>query len=148
MQDEGRGNLVDDAAVLLAGVAGFVEDLVGFAGSEALVPQVDGQAGEGAKFGGEGLGLGGLGAEVPGEVNGVADDDGDDGETAAEAGNGAEVFSGDAGGWATALEGEDGLGGEAELVGDSNPDAAVADVESEIAKGSFQLLAPGFQLSA
>jgi hypothetical protein len=38
LQDEGGGDLVDDAAVLLAGLPGFVEDLVGFAGGEALVP--------------------------------------------------------------------------------------------------------------
>lgn len=32
LKDEGCGDLIDEAAVLLAGVAGFVEDLVGFAG--------------------------------------------------------------------------------------------------------------------
>jgi hypothetical protein len=46
LEDQGGGYLIDDAAVLLAGVAGFIEDLVGFAGGEALVPEVDGEAGE------------------------------------------------------------------------------------------------------
>jgi hypothetical protein len=32
LQDEGGGDLVDDAAMFLACVAGFVEDLVGIAG--------------------------------------------------------------------------------------------------------------------
>lgn len=38
LKDEGGGDLIDDFTVLLAGVAGFVKDLVGFAGGEALVP--------------------------------------------------------------------------------------------------------------
>ena len=38
MQNQGGGYLVYYFAVLLTGVAGFIEDLVGFAGGEALVP--------------------------------------------------------------------------------------------------------------
>jgi hypothetical protein len=140
LKDEGCGDLIDEAAVVLAGVAGFVEDLVGFAGGEALVPEVDGEAGELAEFGGKGLIEGGLLAFVAGEVDGIADDDGGDGEAAGEAGERAEVFTGDAAAGALALEGEDGLGGEAELVGDCDADAAVADVEGEKAgwRGGLQ----------
>jgi hypothetical protein len=76
LEDKGCGDLVDDAAVLLSRLPGLVEDLVGFAGGKALVPQVDGQACEGAKLGGEGLVFFGLGAEVAGEVDGVANHDG------------------------------------------------------------------------
>ena len=61
MEDQSGGYLVYHAAVLLAGAAGFIEDLVGFAGGQALVPEVNGQAGEVLEFGGKGLGLDGLG---------------------------------------------------------------------------------------
>ena len=126
----------------LACMAGLVDDLVGFARGEALVPQVDGQAGESSKFGGEGLRLGGLWADIAGEVNGVANHDARDSKAAAEAGKRAEVVSGDAGRWATPLQSQHRLSGKAKFVGDSNTYAAVADVETEIAKGSFQLVAP------
>jgi hypothetical protein len=105
LEDKGCGDLVDDAAVLLSRLPGLVEDLVGFAGGKALVPQVDGQACEGAKLGGEGLVFFGLGAEVAGEVDGVANHDGCHAKTAAEAGDRTEVVPGDAGRWAAALEG-------------------------------------------
>lgn len=77
---------------------------------------MDGEAGELAELGGKGLIECGLPAFVAGEVNGIADDDGGDGEAAGEAGERAEVVAGDAAAGALALEGEDGLGGEAELV--------------------------------
>ncbi len=38
LEDEGGGYLVDDGAVPLAGVAGLIQNLVRFAGGEALVP--------------------------------------------------------------------------------------------------------------
>jgi len=126
----------------LACVAGLVENLVSFARGEALVPQVDGQPGERAKLGGEGLRFGGLGAEFSGEMDGVANNDAYDAKAAAEAGNRTEVVSGNARRWAATLQGQDRLGGEAEFVGDGDADAAVADVEAEIAKGRLQLLAP------
>ncbi len=56
-----------------------------------------------------------------------ADDETGDAEAAGKPGEGAKVFT-EAG---TAREGEDGLGGEAELVRDGDADAAIADVEGE-----------------
>lgn len=53
LENEGGGYLIDEAAVLLAGMAGFIEDLMGFSGGEALIPEVDGKAGEFAKLGGK-----------------------------------------------------------------------------------------------
>ena len=105
---------------------------------------MDGQAGERAEFGCEGLRLSGLGAGLAREVNGVADDDGYDAKTFGKPCKGPQVFSGDAGRWATPLQGQDRLSCKPQLVGHGNPDAAIADVETEIAKDSFQLLAPGF----
>ena len=71
LEDEGGGDLIDHFAVLLAGAAGLIQDLMGFPAGEPLVPEVNGDAGEFTQFGGEGLGFGGLGALVPGEVDGV-----------------------------------------------------------------------------
>jgi hypothetical protein len=131
LEDEGGGDLVDEGFVLLTGMSGLVEDLVGFAGGEALVPEMDGQAGERAEFGGKGLGFGGAWALVAGEeVQGVADDDADDGEPAGETRDGTEVFARVAAGF----EGQDGLGGEAEFVRDGDADAFGTDVEGEIAR--------------
>jgi len=72
--------------MLLAGVAGFIENLVGLAGGQPLVPQMNGQTGQSAQFGGIGLNLGGLGADVAGEMHGVADHDAHDAKAAAETG--------------------------------------------------------------
>ena len=72
---------------------------------------------------GEGLGLGCLGAGRAVGVKGVADEKGFDLVLADETGDRFEV--GAEGG---AVEGEEGLGGEAEGVGDGEADAAVADV--------------------
>jgi hypothetical protein len=105
---------------------------------------VDGQAGKRAKFGGEGLRFCGLGAELAGEVDGVANYDTDDAKAAAEAGNGTEIISLTV----TPFQREDRLGGQAQLVGDGYPDAAVADVQAEMAGGGFQLLAPQVYLPA
>jgi hypothetical protein len=78
--------------------------------------------------GGEGLGFGCLRAGRSVGVEGVADEDDFDVVLADEAGDGFEV--GAEGG---AVEREEGLGGEAERVGDGETDAAVAYVERESA---------------
>jgi hypothetical protein len=100
---------------------------------------MNGQAGQFAEFGGEGVDFGGLGAEVAGEMEGIADDDGGDLEAAREAGQRAQVFTA----IVAALEGQNRLRRQTEFVRDSDADAPVADVEGEIAN-SFQLLAPSF----
>ena len=58
LQNQRRRHLVHHFAVLLALVAGLVENLVGLMGGQALVPQVNGQAGQRAQFGGKCLRLG------------------------------------------------------------------------------------------
>jgi hypothetical protein len=119
-------------------VAGFIEDLVGFARCKTLVPQTDGQPGQLAQRSGEGLRLFGLGAQVAGEVHGVADHYAYDAKPPGEARQGAQVVAGDAA--AFALKREHGLGGEAEFVRHGDADAAVADVEGQIARFGFQMV--------
>ena len=54
--------------MLLAGVAGFIQNPVGLTGRQPLVPQVNRQSGQLAQFGGEGLRLCGLRAHFAGEM--------------------------------------------------------------------------------
>ena len=146
MQDERGGYLIDYAAMLLAGVAGFIENLVGLAGGQPLVPQVDGQAGQRAQFGGKGLDLGGLGTDAAVQMHGIAHHDAHDGEAPAEAGQRTEVVAL----IALALQRQNRLRCQAQLIRDGNADAAVADIEAEVARmsGGFQFLAPASSLTA
>lgn len=138
LEDERGGYLIDDAAVVLAGAAGLVKNLVRFVGGEALVAQVDGQPGQLRKLGGKGVGFGGLRALGPVETKRIADDNGADGEAAGEPGQGAQIFAAAA----AALEREHRLRGEPQLVRDGDADAAGADVEAEEAGlgGGVQIL--------
>jgi hypothetical protein len=136
-EEKRGGYLIDDVFAIKAGgaagraggMAGEVEEGVGVVGSEALVEEVVGEGGVGFTEGvGEGLGLGCLGAGGAVDVEGVADEKGFDLVLADEAGDSFEVSA--EGG---AVEREEGLGGEAERVGDGETDAAVADVQRESA---------------
>lgn len=126
LQNQHGGDLIDDFPVGREGASGGVEMAMGFGGGEALVPEVDGEGKGGAEGFGEGLGLGGEGADIAGEVERMAEDNSGAVVPAEEAAEGAEVLL-----WVFAAEGEDGLGGQAELVGDSDADAAVAKIEAQ-----------------
>lgn len=91
---------------------------------------MDGQAREFGKTGGKGLGFGGLGASSTSQMNGVADHNGGDAEAAGQAGERTQVLTG----IAAPLQGEHGLGSEPQLVGDSDTNSAIADVETEEAR--------------
>jgi hypothetical protein len=141
LEDDGCGNLVDDAAMVLPLMAGLIEDLVGFAGGEPLVPEMDGQFGEFAEFGGKGLCFGGLRTRFAGQVQGIADHNACDRISTREPGERAEIFAR----IAAARERHDGLRGQPQLVRYGNADAPVADVECEVAgvgmRGQRKLLA-------
>ena len=133
LQDQYCGHLIDYAAMLLARMASFVEDLMRFFGCEALVPQVDRQTGQFAEFGGERLRFCGPRALFAREVQRITDDDTGNAVTPREARQGAQVIP-----WiAFTLEGQHGLRGEAQLVGDGHADAFRSDVEGEIAQWSI-----------
>src|ERR1700748_3674889 len=72
LNDQGCGYPVDDAAMSLTCVAGFVEDLVGFMGGEALVPEVDRQLRHGRQLRRKGLDLCGLGSKLAIPANWIA----------------------------------------------------------------------------
>jgi len=140
LQNQRGGHLIDDAAMFLAGVAGFVEDMVSLAGGQPLVPEVDGEAGQLAEFGGKGLSFGGLRACIAGEMHGIAYHNAYDAKAPAEARQGAQIVAA----VVMPLQRQHRLRGQAQFVRDGNTDAAVADVEAKIAGmgGRFQLPAP------
>jgi hypothetical protein len=139
LQDERCGHLVNYMAVLLAGVAGLIQNLVGLAGGQPLVPQVDRQASQVAQFRGEGLDFGGLRAQLPGEMHGIADHDARHAKPPRQPGQPAQIISP----VVAPLQRHHRLRRQPQLIRHSYPDAAVADVEAEITN-SFQLLAPSF----
>jgi hypothetical protein len=85
LQDQGGGNLVDHAAMVLAGAPRLVQYLVSFAGGQPLIPEMDGEAGEFSQFGREGLGI--LRAQIlfAGKMEGISDHDGGDVEPPGQA---------------------------------------------------------------
>jgi len=144
LQNQCSGHLIDHAPMFLAGMAGLVEDMVGFLGSQALVAKVNGQAGKLAQLGGKGAGFGGLRAFFAGEVQRKADDQAGHAEAAGEPGQRAEVFAP----ISPSFQREDRLRGESQLVGDGYPDAAIADIKAEKPRvGALaQRFPPGFKL--
>jgi hypothetical protein len=125
LQNENGGYLVDDGTMLGAGASGVEEMPVGFGGGQALVPEVDWQASFVAENLGKGLRLGGLRALISGHVKRIADDDLVAVVFTDEASKGFEVLSA-----VGAREGEDGLGSQAERIGDGDTDAAISNVEA------------------
>ncbi len=116
--------------MLLAGVAGLVENLVGLMAGEALIPEMDGQAGELAELLGKGLTLQSLRADLSGKLEWVADDDTRDAEAPTQPGKRTQVFAA----VRASVKGEHRLCGKTQFIRDGHADAAGADVESEIAK--------------
>ena len=140
MQDERRRDLIDDGPMPLTFASGRVEELVGLVGGQALVAEMDGQTGELAKRAGKGAGFGGLRAFVAGKVQREANHQPGNAEAAGQTGQGAKIVAA----VETALQRENGLGGEAKLVGHGDADAAIAHIEAEKARlvARAQLAAP------
>jgi hypothetical protein len=126
LQNQHGSDLVDNFSMAGKGASGGVQVAMSLGRGEALVPEMDGE-GEGlAKRFGEGVGSGGLGADVTGHIQGIAEDDGGAAVFAEEAAEGFEVLP-----LVFADQGENGLGGKAELVGDGDADAAASEIEAQ-----------------
>jgi hypothetical protein len=93
LQDQGGRNLVDDAAMVLAGMAGFVEDLVSLAGGQALIPEMNGEARKFSQFGGEGLVILRPRALLAGKVEGISNHDRGDAESPRQARQRAHILA-------------------------------------------------------
>ncbi len=126
LENENGGDLIDDGTMLLAGFAHGVEVTMGFAGAQTFVREVDGKVEGGADLFGESLGFEGLGADLAGHMEGIADDDLGDGVFAEDTADGFEV-----GARSGAIEGEERLDGEAEGIRDGEADAFAADIKGE-----------------
>jgi hypothetical protein len=126
LQNQHGSDLVDDFPMTGKGPPGGMQVAMGLGGGEALVPEVDGE-GEGlAERPGKSVRSGGLGANVAGHIEGIAEDDGGAAVFAQQAAKGFKVLL-----LIFADQGEDGLGGEAEFVGDGDTDAAGAEIEAQ-----------------
>ena len=132
--------------VLLAGMAGLIQNLVGLAGGQPLIPQMNGQAGQLAQFGGKGLGFDGLGAHLAGEVQRIPHHDARHAKPPAKPPQRAQILPP----VAPPLQREHRLRRQPQLVRHSHPDVAAAYIETEIAEmsGGFQYSTPGLDLKA
>ncbi len=140
LEDEDGSNLVDDFSMRGAGATGGMEMAMGLGGGEPFVPQVEGKLGLLVHEASEVLSLGGLRAEVARHVERIADDDGAAVMATGKAGQGAEVVAA-----VGANEGEHGLCGKAESIGDGYADAAVPDVQAhEAVRGGWTHEREGF----
>lgn len=126
LQDEDGGDLVDDILSVARGPADGIEMAVGLGGAEALIPQVNGQI----EFGAEGVGKffrgKGARAAVAGEMNRPSHDNFRAGIASQQTPQRAEIVA-----RIGMDEGEQGLGGEAELVGQGDADAPRTVIEAE-----------------
>lgn len=124
--------------MFLTCMAGFVQDSMGRFRGQALVPEVNRQASQRAQFGGKGLRLGGLRAQLAGEMERIADHDSSHAKPPRQARQRAQILAP----VAAALQRQHRLRGQPQFVGDGYADAAIADIEAKIARldGGFQRL--------
>jgi hypothetical protein len=137
LQNQRGGDLVYNTAVLLASVAGFVEYLVCFAGGETLIAKMDRQTAQLPQSCGKGLRLCRLQAYVAGQMYWVANYDADHVKSPRQPYEGTQVFTLAP----SALECQYRLSGQPQPVRHSDPDTAIADIQSEVARwgGRLQL---------
>jgi hypothetical protein len=112
LQDQSGRNLVDYAAMVLTGAAGLVEDLVRFAGGQALIPEVNREPRPFPQFGSEGLGALRARTLFAGKVEGISKHDGGDAEAPRQARQRAHILAR----VPTPQQGEDGLRGQPQFV--------------------------------
>lgn len=125
LEDEDGGNLIDQRLVLLAVVAGLVEDLMSLGAGQPFIPQMDGELGKLTELGGKGLILESSGADFAAHVQGIAHHDGYNFMAAAKAGNRTQILA-----RTLAVEGHQGLSGPSKGIGKGNAYALGANVEA------------------
>lgn len=129
LQDEDGGDLVDDIFSVARTAADGVEMAVGLGGTEALIPQMDGELKFGAEIVGEFFRREGARATVAGEMNGPSNDNRRAGVAPQQAAQRAQIVA-----RIGMDDGEQRLRGQAELIGDGNTNAARAVIEAENAR--------------
>lgn len=126
LQNQYRSYLVDHLAVPRERPAGGVEMPVRFSRRKALVPEVNGQRKFAPQGLSEGLGFCSLRAQIAGHIERIAEDDRGAAEFAQHPPQRLQVLL-----RVPANKRQHRLGGQAELVGDSDADAAVAKIEAQ-----------------
>jgi hypothetical protein len=130
LEDQGCGDLVNDATVRLPVAARFVQHLVRFVRRQALIPQMNGKLCELAQLRCECLDLCGLRTDFSGKFQWIANDDPRHRETAAKTSQRFEIFPRTA----TALQGEDWLRCQPKFVRNRNANALRTDIKGEKAR--------------
>ena len=125
LQDEHGGYLVDHGAPIGWQATGGIQMTMGFGGGEPFIPQRHLHPGMELQRVGEGLRLQRLGTDVARHVQRVAHHDPGTAVSAYQPGEGAEVRAP-----VLAHQGEDGLGGEPQLVRDGDPDPAITHIKT------------------
>lgn len=127
LQDENGGDLVDDVFSVARATADGVEMAVSLGGTEAFIPQVNGELKFGAQCVGEFLRREGARAAVAGEMNRPANDNFRAGVAPQQTPQRTQVVA-----RIGVDDGEERLGGQAELVrnGDTNPARSMVEPEN------------------
>ena len=129
--------------MLLPRMAGLVENLMGLMRRQPLVPHVNRQPGQRAKFRCKGLRFFRLPALLAGQANRLAHNDAGNSKSPAQTGQRPQVFSR----IAPPLQRQHWLRRKPQLIGDGNADASVANVQRQVARGLAFRLGNGFQSS-
>ena len=129
LQDQGCGHAVDGSAPFLDGKFGFAQEAVGFGGSQAFVPKVDGELEVFAEILGKCMNLLGLRAFEARHAEGESDDHLFDVIFADDAIEISEIVL-----FVLAFQGLKALGGNAEGVGYGEANSAGAYIEGEDAR--------------
>jgi hypothetical protein len=114
--------------VVLPGVARLVEQLMRLMCRKPLIPKMDGQAAEFAKLGRERLNLLGLAARLTIELYGIANDDSCHRISPAQTRNRSQIFAR----VPSPFQGQNGLSGKPELIGNSDSNTLRSYVERQI----------------
>ena len=130
LQDEDGGDLVDDVLSVARASTDGIEMAVSLGGTETLIPEMDRQLEFGAQAVGKFLGRDGPGATIAGEMDRPSDDDFRAGVASQQATEGTQVIAG-----IGVDDGEQGLRGQPQFVGDGDADAPLAVVEAEDSAG-------------
>lgn len=126
LQNQYRGHLIHHHLVFGSGATRQMQQAMGLSCSQPLIPQGHGQTELLPQHFRKGLSLDSLRTEIAGHIQRIADDDLSAGMFAQDARERAEVLTAIA-----ADQGEDWLGGDASLVGDSHANATVAYVKTQ-----------------
>jgi hypothetical protein len=122
--------------MLLAPMPRLIQNLVCLPCRQPLVPKMDGQTAQFSQFGCKRLSLRPLRAHVAGKVHRISHHYSHYSKSTRQSRQGAKVLARAA----LPLQSQDRLRRQPQLIRHSYPDAAIADVESEIARLSFQCL--------